>query len=458
MPLPRSGAISLQSLANEFGGGAPHALNEYYAGAGLVPAGTAGTTDGVNPRPIPSSGAISLNNFYGAPLQTALGTYSLTNSVVVSSHTQAFFPDNGGYFNWGKPSQAPPSTTLYSDSSNWLYDAGSGAEQTFAYWANTIYPNAISTYYLSPNINTITIEMWGGGGGAGGAWAYSGHSYGGSGGYCITTIQKNIHYTAGHYLHIVAGHAGSGGWSSFFGGWGGGASFAWTTTTSLYDNNAYGKILSRSLSNIICSAGGGGGGGATNVFSSSPYGYGGGGGTIDSGGTSWNYNLGAQSGGILGGAARHGLASSGPDWFYGAGAAGGSVGYQRSSISQMAETHPRNLIVTVPQTILLASQTGGYYVIPASGGGGVFGGASGTSQFDISSYDGMGRGGGGGATKIYKGINQNQVGQNSYIPYNSGQSQGKGQGGNGQYSSDGGTYPSKSGNNGTGGLVKITLS
>ena len=49
MALQSSGAISLNDVAGEFGGSQPHALNEYY-----------GVDTGV-----PSSGTISLANFYG---------------------------------------------------------------------------------------------------------------------------------------------------------------------------------------------------------------------------------------------------------------------------------------------------------------------------------------------------------------------------------------------------------
>lgn len=37
MTLQSSGAISLANLASEYGGSAPHSLNEYYKGGGLVP-------------------------------------------------------------------------------------------------------------------------------------------------------------------------------------------------------------------------------------------------------------------------------------------------------------------------------------------------------------------------------------------------------------------------------------
>jgi len=49
MTLPSSGAISLNSVAGEFGGSTPHSLSEYYGAASGVP----------------SSGAISLSDFYG---------------------------------------------------------------------------------------------------------------------------------------------------------------------------------------------------------------------------------------------------------------------------------------------------------------------------------------------------------------------------------------------------------
>ena len=50
MALQSSGPISLLDIANEFGGSTPHSLSEYY-----------GVDSG-----IPSSGSISIGNFYGA--------------------------------------------------------------------------------------------------------------------------------------------------------------------------------------------------------------------------------------------------------------------------------------------------------------------------------------------------------------------------------------------------------
>jgi hypothetical protein len=60
MALPSSGPLTLANIQTEFGGSNPISLSEYYAGGSFVPAGTTGTYGAV-----PSSGAISIRNFYG---------------------------------------------------------------------------------------------------------------------------------------------------------------------------------------------------------------------------------------------------------------------------------------------------------------------------------------------------------------------------------------------------------
>ena len=60
MVLPSSGALTFAAIQSEFGGSNPIGLNEYYAGGTYVPSGTSGTNG-----PVPSSGAISVRNFYG---------------------------------------------------------------------------------------------------------------------------------------------------------------------------------------------------------------------------------------------------------------------------------------------------------------------------------------------------------------------------------------------------------
>lgn len=60
MAIPSSGPLTLGDIQTEFGGSNPISLSEYYAGGSYVPAGTTGTYGAV-----PSSGEISIRNFYG---------------------------------------------------------------------------------------------------------------------------------------------------------------------------------------------------------------------------------------------------------------------------------------------------------------------------------------------------------------------------------------------------------
>ena len=79
MTLPTSGPLSLNDIKGEFGGPAAPSLSDYYAGGSYVPAGTSGTNG-----PVPSSGAISISNFYGTsasvPLSISISPSSLYNS------------------------------------------------------------------------------------------------------------------------------------------------------------------------------------------------------------------------------------------------------------------------------------------------------------------------------------------------------------------------------------------
>lgn len=59
MPLPSTGPLSLEDIRLEFGGSAPVSLSQYYRGGPLVP-------DIAQNVGIPTSGTISVGNFYGA--------------------------------------------------------------------------------------------------------------------------------------------------------------------------------------------------------------------------------------------------------------------------------------------------------------------------------------------------------------------------------------------------------
>jgi hypothetical protein len=81
MPLPSSGPLALTDIQTEFGGSNPISLSEYYAGGAYVPAGTTGTYGAV-----PSSGAISIRNFYG----TSNVVIAITNQTISAG---VFSPD-----------------------------------------------------------------------------------------------------------------------------------------------------------------------------------------------------------------------------------------------------------------------------------------------------------------------------------------------------------------------------
>jgi hypothetical protein len=96
MTLPTSGPLSLSDIQTEFGGVNPIGLDEYYAGGAYVPAGTTGTNG-----PVPSSGAISISNFYGTSNIPALS--------VTADDVSGF--DSGPSFIGSVTSSDSPNTT-----------------------------------------------------------------------------------------------------------------------------------------------------------------------------------------------------------------------------------------------------------------------------------------------------------------------------------------------------------
>ena len=98
-------ARSFVPLQSTFGGSTPINLSEYYAGGAYVPAGTTGTYGAV-----PSSGTISIRNFYG------------TSNVLISITDQTI----SGY-------------TVYPDVSETAYNLGGVAGQDGKVYSYTTY-------------------------------------------------------------------------------------------------------------------------------------------------------------------------------------------------------------------------------------------------------------------------------------------------------------------------------
>ena len=145
-------AISLNDVKTEFGGTTPVSLSQYYAGGSLVAAGTLGYPGGVATA-IPTSGAISLDNFHGAAKVTytanwtaANTTYSDTFGVVpqitnvrlqvYSNGTYTIFTDGGAFVdvtgNWRTPTAAGAGNSLYCKITRVSINGSSGSHSNTA--------------------------------------------------------------------------------------------------------------------------------------------------------------------------------------------------------------------------------------------------------------------------------------------------------------------------------------
>lgn len=110
MTLPSSGTISMQMIQTEFGGSNPIGLNEYYRGGANVP-NTAQNTS------IPTSGTISLNQFYGTS----------SGSVVTVT------PSSGAAVNWTISAPASVGATVIAPSGATLVISGGTPPYTWAW-------------------------------------------------------------------------------------------------------------------------------------------------------------------------------------------------------------------------------------------------------------------------------------------------------------------------------------
>jgi len=98
MTLPSSGTISINNLVSEFGGSTPHDLSEYYRGGGLV---SSGNTN------VPTSGTLSLSDFYGATATTTRdvriqmshtgSSYSAFGVTSISDRTPQSYSGTGSF-------------------------------------------------------------------------------------------------------------------------------------------------------------------------------------------------------------------------------------------------------------------------------------------------------------------------------------------------------------------------
>ena len=198
MTLPVSGALSLADIQTEFGGSNPVGLDEYYRGGAYVTA---------NNTSVPTSGAISVSNFYGATRRIAI-------PLTISSNAYNY----DVYANRGGSYVAGISDVTVTVNGGILV----GSTSTGAY--AMLVPNSFSAGDTVTIVNNGVIQGMGGTGGDSQFAAQSGGNPGSGAGSALyvnraTTIQNNSTIAGGG-----GGGGGGSGWTPNKGGsgWGGG--------------------------------------------------------------------------------------------------------------------------------------------------------------------------------------------------------------------------------------------
>jgi hypothetical protein len=205
MAIPLSGPLSLTNIQTEFGGTNPIGLNEYYRNGGLVP-------NAPQNAPIPTSGAISIGNFYGA-------TNRIPINVTFASPAQ-----NINLFDYRGPSYVAGISNINVTINPGVY-IGSTATNAYALLVQSFTPGDTVSI-----VNNGTIEGMGGDGGPA-VFAASPGSPGAGGGpaiglsYPITMQNNSIIAGGGGGGGGGAGYTPNKGGSDWGGGGGGGAGY-----------------------------------------------------------------------------------------------------------------------------------------------------------------------------------------------------------------------------------------
>lgn len=218
MAIPSSGPISLATIAGEFGGGNPISLSSYYKGGAYVK-----TTD-TAPN-VPTSGAISVSNFYGAAKYiptakfvqfTSNGSYTIPSTVVGSIKYIVIGGGGGGGPSWDEGGGGGGAggvvigcaTTLPGEVVSFTIGGGGGAGGG----------NGGTTTISSTSIGSKSAYGGGGGDPSANCYNYGGHAGGSGGGGDRGTL-------GGSYTQSYPNYGNKGGygvWSDNAGGGGGG--------------------------------------------------------------------------------------------------------------------------------------------------------------------------------------------------------------------------------------------
>ena len=299
MALQGSGTITLKNVADEFDNSAPYSMSEFYRGGAEVPE----ATENAN---VPTSGAISLGDFYGATKRIAVN-YTISSNTDAGIDLKAIADANG---------YSAGITDVYVTVNSGVY-VGSPSDGT----SYAISADGFASGDIIHIVNNGYILGRGGTGGGGSVGVVSKAPSGNAGGRGIyTTANTNITNNGtiaggggggggagglrSHSGNVWAvGASGGGGGAGYQGGTGGAKSVSFCSVSPLAQNGNTGTQTT----------GGTGGGGTTT--------------TCDQSGPSYTYSGG--TGGNLGQAGTAGATSNAVyyDWVAITGGDGGAAGY-----------------------------------------------------------------------------------------------------------------------------------
>lgn len=179
MALPGSGTLLLSQIQTEFGGSNPISLTEYYRGGSFV---------GSNNTNVPTSGAISVTDFYGA---TAIFTITISSNQ--ANYNLATAASSAGW-NGSAP------VVLNINSSVFLYSTDTAN-------AGLIISNAFNSGGLTINNSGNIIGMGGAGGTPGGTVS---SRNGAAGGAAISNGSSNVTLLINSGAFVAGGGGGGG--------------------------------------------------------------------------------------------------------------------------------------------------------------------------------------------------------------------------------------------------------
>ena len=238
MAIPASGPVTLAALQAEYGGTDPISLNEYYRGGLYVPNGTGTAT-------IPTSGAITLDNFRGTS-KTATVTYA----IIGGGGAGGFGVGDKGEANRGTFGAAGTASSISGPNFQTITAAGGAGGENCGGNRGTAGTAGASTVYgaggaggaLNSNGQAAPAGSYGAGGGGGGGDSGSTFDSGGCsgfGGAAGTLLTGTVEVIYGTTLTITIGAGGPTNAVGYQGGAGasGRCQISWGANSSTFTSN-----------------------------------------------------------------------------------------------------------------------------------------------------------------------------------------------------------------------------